>query len=140
MNVEEYIDSRINQQICWYDKKAIENKSLDHSSKCLIILFSASIPLFAGIEIYSELKNVILGSLGTLIAILTGISGLLKFHEKWTDYRATSEALKQEKILFQTKTGPYHEVDNEFKVLVERVENIISNENSSWSFYINKQN
>ena len=65
------------------------------------------------------------------IAILAGLLTAYKYHEKWIQYRSTSEKLKHEKILFVTNTGIYAE--NGFKLLVERVEFIISKENSDWT-------
>jgi hypothetical protein len=140
MTEEQYIKERIDDQIKWYSDKATTNKLLNHWTKGAIIVFSAAIPLLAGLEFCPGLKNVILGILGALIAILSGLSGLLKFQEKWTEYRTTSETLKHEKILFQTKTGPYHEEVEPFKLLVTRTENLVSKEHSAWSQYINKQN
>lgn len=140
MNEEQFIKSRIDDQIIWYSKKATSYKLFNYWLKGLIIVFSASIPLVAGLEFFYLLKNIILGVLGSLISILSGLSGLLKFQEKWTEYRTTSETLKHEKILFQTKSGPYSEVVEPFKILVWRVENLVSKEHSAWSQYINKQN
>lgn len=139
MNEEEYIKLRLDDQINWYSDKANINKTLNHWTKGLIIVFSATIPLIAGLEFCLTKKNIILGILGLLISILSGLSGLLKFHEKWTEYRMTSETLKHEKILFQTKTGPYSDDKEPFKLLVTRTENLVSKENSAWSQYINRQ-
>lgn len=140
MTEQEYIKTRIDDQITWYSDKATINKLYNHWTKGLIIVFSATIPLIAGLESCSSFKNIILGILGSLIAIISGLSGLLKFQEKWTEYRTTSETLKHEKILFQTKTGPYNEEPEPFKLLVTRIENLVSKEHSAWSQYINKQN
>jgi hypothetical protein len=140
MTEQEYMKSRIDDQITWYSKKATTNKRLNHWTKSLIIIFSAAIPLVAGLDFYPKIKNLSLGILGSLIAVLSGLSGLLKFQEKWTEYRTTSETLKHEKILFQTKTGPYNEEVESFKQLVTRTENLVSKEHSTWSQYINKQN
>lgn len=139
MTEGEYIQTRIDDQIAWYSQKATTNKLYNHFTKGLIIVFSAVIPLIAGLELCSTIKNITLGILGSLIAILSGLSGLLKFQEKWTEYRTTSETLKHEKILFQTKTGPYSEDQEPFKLLVTRTENLVSKEHSAWSQYINKQ-
>lgn len=140
MTEEQYIELRIDNQISWYSNRASTNKYLHHWSKALVIAFSAAIPLLAGIEFELSAKNGLLGLLGALIAILAGLSGLLKFQEKWTEYRTTSETLKHEKILFQTRTGPYSDEQEPFKLLVTRIENLISKEHSAWSQYINKQN
>ena len=140
MTEQEYIKTRIDDQITWYSDKATTNKLLNHWTKGLIIVFSATIPLVAGLEFCPIIKNVILGAIGSLIAILSGLSGLLKFQEKWPEYRTTSETLKHEKILFQSKTSPYNEEVESFKLLVIRTENLVSKEHSAWNQYINKQN
>lgn len=140
MTEDQYIKERIDDQIKWYNKKATINKLFNHWTKGAIIVFSAAIPLLAGLDFSTELKNGTLGILGALIAILSGLSALLKFQEKWTQYRTSSETLKHEKILFQTKTGPYSEEAEPFKLLVTRTENLVSKEHSAWSQYINKQN
>ncbi len=140
MTEQEYISKRIDNQIAWYSSRASINKRLNHWFKGSIIVFSSAIPLVAGIEMFSQTKNILLAILGSLISIFSGVSGLLKFQEKWTEYRTTSETLKHEKILFQTKTGPYNVQRDPFKELVTRIENLVSKENSLWSQYINKQN
>jgi hypothetical protein len=140
MTEQEYIKTRIDDQITWYSNKATTNKFYNHLTKGLIIAFSAIIPFIAGLEFCTTTKNVILGIFGSLISILSGLSGLLKFQEKWTEYRTTSETLKHEKLLFLTKTGPYNVEPEPFKLLVTRTENLVSKENSAWSQYINKQN
>jgi hypothetical protein len=139
MNEQEYLKTRIDDQINWYSKKATTNKNLHHWTKALVIIFSAIIPLIAGIEFDATKKNITLGLFGTLIAILSGLSGLLKFQEKWSEYRTTSETLKHEKILFQTSTGPFDNQVEPFKILVTTIENLISKEHSAWSQYINKK-
>lgn len=103
MTEQEYIKARIDDQIKWYSEKASTNKLYNHWTKGLIILFSATIPLIAGLEFCSTIKNITVGILGSLIAILSGLSGLLKFQEKWSEYRTTSETLKHEKYYFKQK-------------------------------------
>lgn len=139
MTEDQYIEQRVDDQIKWYSNKATTNKLLNHWTKGAIIVFSASIPLIAGLDFNQIMKDLLLGALGILIAILSGLSGLLKFQEKWTEYRTTSETLKHEKILFQTRTGPYNGEEEPFKLLVTRSENLVSKEHSAWSQYINKQ-
>lgn len=139
MSEQEYLKTRIDDQIKWYSDKATRNKKLHHWTKALVILFSSFIPFIAGVELEATAKNSILGLLGTFIAILSGLSGLLKFQEKWSAYRTTSETLKHEKILFQTLTGEYDNKQDPFKLLVTRIENLIGKEHSTWSESINKK-
>lgn len=137
---EEYLKNRVNDQIKWYSDKATSNKLLHHWTKAAVIIFSAAFPLIAGLDFNNSSKNLLLGLLGTLTAILSVVLGLLKFKEKWSEYRTTSETLKHEKLLFVKKTGPTDNADEPFKILVTRVENFISKEHSAWSQYINKEN
>ena len=67
---------------------------------------------------------------------------LEKYKEKQSRYQLMyNEATERnEKILFQTKTGPYSEEVEPFKLLVTGTENLVSKEHSAWSQYINKQN
>ena len=140
MTVEEYLESRVDDQIKWYSSKATTNKRLHIWSRSIIIVFSVVIPLIAGLGFDSSITNITLGSLGTLIAIISGISALLKFQEKWTEYRITSQTLKHEKMLFLTKTSPFDNEEDAFNTLVTRIENLISKERSIWNQYINKEN
>jgi hypothetical protein len=73
----------------------------------------------------------LIGALGVVIAVAAATSGIFKFHENWIQYRATAEQLKQEKFLFLARTAPYGD-DDAFRVLVGRVEGLISKETTTW--------
>jgi hypothetical protein len=140
MKEQEYFETRIENQILWYSNKACKNKFFNNFFKIAIITSSSLIPFIASLEICETNKNAFLGFLGSIIAILSGVSGVLKFQEKWIEYRSTAESLKHEKFLFQAGIGPYVDKDKSFETLVLRVETLVSNENSNWNQYINKQN
>lgn len=139
MKEENYIKERVDDQIKWYSKKSSINKQLNLWTKGLVIVFAALIPFAAGFITGETIwLNYIIAILGVLTAIFTGVSALLKFQEKWNEYRTTSETLKHEKYLFLTEAGPYDGEEEAFKLFVSRIENLISKENSAWSQYINK--
>ena len=50
----------------------------------------------------------------------------------WIEYRATAESLRKEKFLFLAQTEPYDK-DDAFDLLVQRVENLLSNKNTDWA-------
>lgn len=137
MKEEEYILSRLDDQIEWYSLKSSKAKFMHQIFRVFVIIFSAVIPLVAGIEFNQNLKNITLSIIGFLITVLVGLSSLFKYQENWTEYRTTSETLKHEKMLFLTKSGPYNSEES-FKTLVLRIENLISRENSAWSQYVLK--
>jgi len=140
MTSEEYIQNRVDDQISWYNKKSGINKTYHHLFKVLVIVFSAMIPFITGIDSQDRLLiDYSIGLLGIFIIILTGVSTLYKFQDKWSNYRRTAELLTHEKYLFQTDSGAYGTHKNAFKLFVYRVENIINEEVSNWNKYINEE-
>ncbi|MBB3697730.1 DUF4231 domain-containing protein [Flammeovirga yaeyamensis] len=138
MNSNQYIKERLDAQISWYDTKSIHNHKV-YKSLCIIeIVAAAFVPFTSGIatglETYVSLMFIITGILGISISIIAGILSLGKYQEKWIEYRTTSESLKKEKYLYLTENYPYNE-DNSFRMLVQRIEGLISKENTNWSNY-----
>ena len=137
MNEEEYLKNRLDDQINWYDRKSAKNQTYFKLFQLILIISAAAIPLLSG-YIEKELSlPYIIGALGFLVAIITALQGLYKFQENWTAYRTTCESLRHEKYLYLTKTNPYHG-KNSFNMLVQRVEMLISKENSSWADIMKK--
>lgn len=137
MNEEEYLTSRLDDQINWYDKKSQTNQKLFKRLKISEIIIAGIIPFLAGIGSIIPYHSLIIGALGVIIALLVGLSSLYKFQENWIEYRTTAETLKHEKYLFLAKCTPYDR-DDSFQTLVQRIESIISKENSQWSRLIKK--
>jgi hypothetical protein len=137
MKEEEYLAERLNDQIVWYDQKSQTNQKWFKRLRLLEIIAAAIIPFLAGIGSSTPYYSVLIGTLGALIAVSAGLSALYKYHENWIEYRTTSETLKHEKFLYQTKCVPYNSEDA-FCRLVQRVEGLISKENTQWSRYAEK--
>ena len=96
------------------------------------IIAAALIPFLSGSGEIIPYNAWIIGALGVLIAVAAASSALSKFHENWIQYRTTAEQLKHEKYLYLTGVKPY-DLENKFSLLVERVEGLISKENSYWA-------
>ena len=64
----------------------------------------------------------------------TGITQLEKYQESWILYRTNSELLKKEKYFFKNNIGEYSNLTDDVKnkLLVERVESIVSAETSKY--------
>ena len=119
MTEQEYIQSRVDDQIHWYNKKSGINKTYHLRLKALIIMFSAFIPFATGYNSPDKpWVDYIIAMLGVLIAIFTGVSTLYKFQDKWSNYRVTAEALIHEKYLFQTNSGLYTKHKEPFNFFV----------------------
>jgi len=139
MDEDKYITSRLEEQINWYDTKSISNQKYYKNLKILEIICAAIIPFIAGLSDKIPFNEIIIGVLAIIIAIVAGASAINKYQENWLTYRTTAETLKHEKYLFLTKCKPYND-DNSFQFFVQRIEGLISKENSLWSRNTKKVN
>jgi hypothetical protein len=128
----EYFDSRLEDQINWYSGKSSHCQKRYKTLRVVEIISASLIPLLSGFGDKVPHGPWVIGFLGVVIAICTAIAGLFKYHENWIQYRSTSEALKHEKYLFLTRVAPY-DGEGRFPNLVQRIESLISNENSTWT-------
>ena len=132
MSPDEYISERVDDQIRWYDQKSQRAQRWFKRLRGLEIIAAGIIPLFAGFGSGAAWSIITVGVLGALVAIVASVISLNKFQENWIEYRTTCETLRHEKYLFLTKTEPYNEAEP-FGHFVQRIESLISKENSAWS-------
>jgi hypothetical protein len=132
MDKDNYLNDRLEKQIKWYDDKSQYNQKWFKSLRVIEIVCAAIIPFLAGMSDSIPCGQIFIGALGVIIAVCAGLSALNKYHENWLTYRTTCETLRHEKYLFLTGCKPY-EGDDTLTSLVERVEGLISKENSQWS-------
>ena len=138
MEQDGYVKDRLDNQIDWYDRKSIQNQKWFKRLQVVSIVGAASIPFLSGyITETTIFLKIATGLLGLMVAAITAILGLYKFQENWLEFRTTCESLKHEKYLFLTNTDPYH-VEQPFQLLVQRVEGLISKENTNWSQYMDR--
>ena len=134
MNEKAYLSERLDDQIKWYSDKSASAQRWFKILRGFELLAAASIPVIAGFG--SDLTNTdfIIAVIGGLIVVSGAFISLNQLQENWIEYRKTCETLKQEKYLYLTKSEPYDK-DGSFALLVQRVEGLISNENSAWTQY-----
>lgn len=137
MDDKEYIEQRLDNQKDWYSKNSKKNKQAHKRLQIIQILSAASIPFLASVIIDESTLKITVGALGVMIAVITGVTAVYKFEEKWVKYRTTTESLKHEKFLYETRVEPYDGAEP-FPILVQRIEALISQENRNWSQHINK--
>lgn len=140
MDGEKYLKERLEDQIAWYDRKSNGNQKWFKYLRFAEILMAAFIPFLSGlITTERSYLSVIIGVLAVGIAVIASVLALSKFQENWLEYRTTCESLKKEKYLFITKTEPYKGREA-FETLVQRVETLVSKENTNWALYMIKPN
>lgn len=132
---DEYIKNRLDDQINWYDKKSATQKKCYYWSKVVTLICTASIPVISVAFRHQSFTVIVTALIAAIATVTEGILTLTKWHEKWIAYRSNAEALKREEYSYLTSSGAYSELndDEKFHTLVDRTEDIISNENTNWA-------
>lgn len=141
ISIEEYISTRVDDQIEWYDKKSMKAQKLYKRSQFAEIIISALIPVLTS---FADLKFflILIAIFGATISAIESLVRLYNLHEDWIEYRVTSELLKYHKNLYLTRSGLYNETEETIdSMFISNIENIISSENNKWkSINLNKTN
>ncbi len=147
MDDQQYKKERLEDQITWYDSKSQWNQTRYKRLRFIEIAAAASIPFLIGFaEIVEQPTSlpialrVLTALSGVVIAVITGVQSMCKYQENWMAYRTTCEMLKHEKYFYETSSGPYGSAENKLGLLVRRVEQLISQENTNWKHYMEVAN
>jgi hypothetical protein len=127
-DIEEYIENRYKSQVQWYDKKAIYYKFCTQIFNVITIFFGALTPIVAALD-----HRIITIILASIVTISLGLLKFYKCEEHWHNYRTTCETLKKEENYFKYRINGYSTAQEPEKLFVERVESLISRENTLWS-------
>jgi hypothetical protein len=138
MEIQEYLSARVDDQIAWFSNKSQSNQQTFKRLRVAEVVFAATIPFLAGhISNGDVTLKIVIGVLGSSIAIISGLLAIYKYQENWIHYRTICEALRREKYLFLTKTTPYDKTDPN-GLFVKTIETVLSKENNGWASNISK--
>ncbi len=127
---EAYLKDRYEDQLRWYSKKSSGCKKWYRWLQGIIFVLSAFLPVIA---IVKPGHPWVIAVVASCLAALTAILKSFNFQEDWISYRATAENLKREKYYYDAKVGDYGTAKNSEQIFVEKVEGLISKENTSWT-------
>lgn len=120
--------ARLEDQISWYDRKSAISRRWHYRLKVATLICAGVIPITAALGS----PSYVAGALGVFVVIFEGVQQLFQFHQNWVTYRGTCESLKHEKFLYFALAGPYANADRPLRLLAERVEGLVSTENTKW--------
>ncbi len=132
---QQYLEKRLEQQQKYHSDKSRRSQTKYKWIRRIEIITAGLIPVLAILPKETPYIQLIIGMVGALVAILAGILALDNYQQQWIEHRATSEALKAERMLFLTRCGDYGDKENEqlrLCKLVENVEAILANEHNKW--------
>jgi NAD(P)H-nitrite reductase large subunit len=144
---------RIEKEINFYTKGANRSKCRHRWFSVLAIITAAIVPVLAATSksiICDDWRNLIIGILGAMATVFSGLLGIYKDREKRLKYRIAANDLSEQKHLYLTRTEPYkinkgteeekEEDEKEaFERFVKESEKIIKKEQSSWAQYSGSQ-
>ena len=130
MNEEEYLKTRLDDQLTWYERKANLARRRYKTLRAIEFTSAALVPVAVvlGNSLYYRLAAACLGALA---AAATGFQSANHYQENWVEYRAVAEQLRSMRFAFLARTAPY-DGDDGFKVFVGRVEELLRGEHASW--------
>ena len=126
---EKYLKERYECQVKWYDKRSSQNKWYSQVFQWTAIIISASIPVLVASMSDWKWPAIVLA---IVLAIATAALKTFKFEENWISYRTVAETLKKEKYYYDARATEYATAEDRKRLFVERVEALISSENTLW--------
>ena len=127
---EKYLEERYHPQIKWYDIKAISNQNTYKSIQWLVIILAAVTPVLVAMGVTWERWVAIV--ISALVAIGTSVLKTFKYQENWINYRTTCETLRKEIHYYNARINDYETSNDPMALFIERVEALISRENTLW--------
>jgi hypothetical protein len=127
---QKYLEQRYEDQINWYDKKSIVNQKMYRRFQWSVIILSAITPVF--VAIVPETTRWPAVAISAIVAIGTTALKTFKYQENWINYRTTCETLRKEIYFYNACLGNYSDAEDPEVLFVERVESLISRENTMW--------
>jgi hypothetical protein len=127
---DQYLDSRYKKEIEWYDKKAKWNQKTYQIFQWVAIVLSAFTPVLILVDI-GPTKWIAI-AIAAMVAISTAVLKAFKYQENWINYRTTCETLKKEYYFYEAGIQGYENVTDKQALFIERVEALISRENTLW--------
>ena len=127
---DEYVEQRLAPEIDYYEGRAAQNKRCFHGFSTLAIVASAVVPVLAA----ADTDRWVLAGAGGLATVALSILALFKWQENWLQFRGNAESLKKERALYDTRSGPYRDLDDDdlCEELTLRTEDLISREHQVW--------
>ena len=127
---EKYLEERYHPQVKWYDMKAISNQSTYKIIQWLVIILAAVTPVLVAIG--GTWERWVAVVISALVAIGTSVLKTFKYQENWINYRTTCETLRKEIHYYNASINDYGTSHDPMALFIERVEALISRENTLW--------
>lgn len=138
MSPEEYITSRVDDQINYYDRQSLRSRKWQQSLTAVQIVAGGLVPIVAGFSTQIPYADWLMALLGLSVTCATAFLSLNKYQERSINFRLTCESMKHLKNFFLARVTPY-KGEEAFEQFVMDIEGLISKETSDWAAYARKE-
>jgi Protein of unknown function (DUF4231) len=142
LDVDSYLNERVQDQIDYHDRKAVESHRRFRRLALLSIGATSLTPLLLALSMtfsppsLDEPLNVVFGILPIVVAVVAAVAtaslSAFKHKESWITHRTVCEALRREAHLFRFNAGPYAQATDPPALFVERAEGLMESEGKEW--------
>jgi hypothetical protein len=129
-NAAERTEENVRYEIHWYSSRKARNRNLYHGIKALQVLAAALVPVLT--NLLDERTAWMISALAVFVVVAEGLQQLGRFQQNWVRYSLAGEALKREYRLYESRAGDYSDIRNPYKLLAERLEQVLQADASSW--------
>lgn len=135
-DIEQYHETRYKDQLQWYSSSATNNKTWHRRFQVGIAVLSAGVTVTVALGMNDGAAaawHIVSLTTSALITVLATLQKVFRFHDNWVEYRTTAEDLKKERYYHEFLCGDYANAECPDQLFVERVEALISQQNTQWS-------
>jgi len=129
---ETYLSDRIDAQLEWLNRASQRNKHQFVRLRILEIGLGALIAVASPLMGNHAWAKWMIPLSGAGIALSGSMLALNRNQENWARYRTLIEQLKREKFLFLSGVAPYETGESAFPQFVRTVEDLMTQERTSW--------
>jgi len=126
---EAYLNGRWQQQRDYYSKQSARNKRWHQTLLLFSTIGALVVPVLLNI---AEIPKWVPTILSVLVSVALALDNVYHYGDNWRSFRQTLEALKQERIFFETGIDPYADTRTAFPLFVEKCEEIMRGEGTSY--------
>lgn len=126
-----YIENRLKSQLDFYSSRSTTLRREYYAISITVIVINALIPIISITLDVGVLSKYLVTIFSELAAVLSSVLLLRKTKDTWLEYQSIYAKLRQEQVLFETKSGKYETAT--IQDFVKSCEDIIQSEQNLWN-------
>jgi hypothetical protein len=132
--VERYLQGRWQSQKDYYSQRSKQYKRWHQIFLLISTIGALIVPVLLS---FSQVPKILPIIISLMVSGALAVDNIFHFGDNWLSFRQTLEALKRERVYFETQVKPYADAQTAFHLFVEKNEEIMGKEGEGY-FEIHK--